>query len=100
MECFYNGGTSWSAPLDSALAIIKTEAKYKNGDIIMITDDQCAVSSSWLESFKQSQKLLEFSTFGIMLGSSDTRALSQILDTVMAIPNLQKDEEIETVFAI
>ncbi|MGB3208293.1 MAG: VWA domain-containing protein, partial [Crinalium sp.] len=100
MECFYNGGTSWSAPLDSALAIIKSESQYKNADIIMITDDQCSVSSSWLESFKQSQKLLEFSTFGIMLGSSDTRALSQILDTVIAIPNLEQDREIKTVFGI
>ncbi len=100
MECFYNGGTSWSAPLDSALAVIKSESQYKNADVILITDDQCSVSSPWLESFKQSQKLLEFSTFGIMLGSSDTRALSQILDTVIAIPNQNLDQEIEAVFGI
>ncbi|HEY9693703.1 MAG TPA: VWA domain-containing protein [Oculatellaceae cyanobacterium] len=100
MECFYNGGTSWSAPLDSALAVIKSESHYKNADIILITDDQCSVSDTWLESFKQSQKILDFSTFGIMLGSSNTTALAQILDTVIAIPNLEQDREIETVFAI
>ncbi len=100
MEAFYNGGTSWEAPLNGALEIIRAESAYKNADIVLITDDLCNVSSSWLKHFKQSQSLLEFSTFGIMLGSSNTGILSSIANTVIAIPNLTQDGEIEMVFRI
>jgi uncharacterized protein with von Willebrand factor type A (vWA) domain len=100
IECFYAGGTSWEAPLDSACSIVRSESQYKNADIILITDGLCDVSPRWLSDFKKSQKELEFSTYGVMLESSNTGRLGEILDMVLAIPNLSQDGDIETVFGI
>jgi uncharacterized protein with von Willebrand factor type A (vWA) domain len=100
MESFYNGGTNWEVPLDSALEVIHSSPNYRKADIVMITDGDCAVSSFWLDEFKQQQRKLEFTTFGVLLGRSSQQSLAQVVDRLVAIDNLEDDCAVETVFAI
>lgn len=100
MEFFSAGGTNWEEPLDSALSIIKSEREYKKADIILIGDDLCNVSSDWLTRFKRSQQTFDFNTYGVLIGHPNSEGMKQILDTVIAIEDLNSDREIETVFEI
>jgi uncharacterized protein with von Willebrand factor type A (vWA) domain len=100
MESFYGGGTDWQTPLNSALEIIRSGAKFKRADIVLITDGECAVSDSWLEEFKERQRELEFSTFGILLGRQEPRSLTRVVDRLVTIDNLSNDGAVETVFEI
>lgn len=108
MESFYGGGTNWARPLDSAVEIIRSEARFKRADIVLITDGECAVSDPWLEDFKKRQGELEFSAFGILLGRQDPRALTRVVDRLVTVAvgaaspsdNLADDSAVETVFEI
>src|SRR5438552_2185277 len=50
-EYFPGGGTDFEAPLAAALDCLRA-ARYRRGDVVLITDGECRVGPEWLAGFK------------------------------------------------
>src|SRR5262249_56949220 len=63
-EYFPGGGTDFEVPLDAALATL-TAARYRRGDVVLITDGECQVSAPWLEHFRREKPRLRLSPHSV-----------------------------------
>lgn len=101
MLSFYGGGTSWEAPFDNAMTLIESEFSYSQADIILITDGECNVYPDWLSNFKNRKNRLKVNTYGVLLGCNNSKNLESLVDKLVVIQDLAKEEEnIEAVFNI
>ena len=78
-EYFPGGGTDFETPLDAALACLR-QARFRRGDIVLITDGECQVSPTWLERFRNEKSRLRFSLFSVLIDVGPTA-----LETVRAL---------------
>jgi len=92
-EYFPGGGTDFEKPLDAALECLK-KSRYKEGDIVFITDGECQVSGDWAESFCKEKERLGFSLFSILIdvGPSSLGTLKEFSDRITTIKQLTSDE--------
>ena len=65
-ERFHSGGTSFEAPLNEALELIK-DSRFKDADIVFITDGDCCVSDKFTRKFKQIKEEKQFKTMGVLV---------------------------------
>jgi uncharacterized protein with von Willebrand factor type A (vWA) domain len=88
-EYFPGGGTDFQTPIDAAVALIE-DKKLKRGDIVVITDGECAVAPEWLEKLRERKDELKFSIFAVLVdvGSSELSTLSQFSDQVTTVKKL------------
>ncbi|MBF6570386.1 MAG: VWA domain-containing protein [Candidatus Binataceae bacterium] len=88
-EYFPGGGTDFEAPIDAAVALLE-ERKLKRGDIVVITDGECAVAPQWLAELKRRKDELQFSIFAVLVdvGSSELSTLAQFSDRVSSVKQL------------
>ncbi|HVC45463.1 MAG TPA: hypothetical protein VND20_11655, partial [Candidatus Binataceae bacterium] len=88
-EYFPGGGTDFEAPIDAAVALLE-ERKLKRGDIVVITDGECAVAPQWLADLKRRKDELQFSIFAVLVdvGSSELTTLAQFSDRVSSVKQL------------
>src|SRR5262249_60355881 len=63
-EYFPGGGTDFETPLDAALETLAA-ARYRRGDVVLITDGECQVQPAWLEHFEREKRRLDFSLVSI-----------------------------------
>jgi uncharacterized protein with von Willebrand factor type A (vWA) domain len=91
-EYFPGGGTDFETPLSAALDCLGS-ARYRRGDIVLITDGECQVSPEWLASFKKEKKRLGFSLFSVLIdvGPSTVEVLRTLSDRVTAVSTLADD---------
>jgi uncharacterized protein with von Willebrand factor type A (vWA) domain len=91
-EYFPGGGTDFETPLDAALATLAT-ARYRRGDVVLITDGECRVEPAWLERFRREKRRLDFSLFSILIdvGPSSSATLAQLSDRVTSVSQLTDD---------
>lgn len=94
VEHFFDGGTDFAAPLDTAIRILDAdfnEAGKSRGDLVFITDDECGVTPEWMASYQDRKEKLGFRTFGVACGmpkagnvlkaiSTDVRAINDFMD--------------------
>lgn len=67
-EHFWNGGTDFQAPLRAAVGILDqehTDRGITRGDIVLVTDGECAVSPDWKRSWDEARTRLDFRCYGI-----------------------------------
>lgn len=85
----FNGGTNFEAPLETAMDILDDEFNVfgrRRGDIVFITDDNCAVSPAWLAAYRKRKTDLGFRTWGIACGKKRPgQTLDDLSDNVRAI---------------
>ncbi len=88
-EYFPGGGTDFETPLDAALETLAA-ARYRRGDVVLITDGECQVSAPWLERFRREKKRLGFSLFSVLIdvGASSAAALGELSDRVTSVSQL------------
>jgi uncharacterized protein with von Willebrand factor type A (vWA) domain len=88
-EYFPGGGTDFETPLDAAVATL-AEARYRRGDVVLITDGECRVSPEWLERFRREKKRLGFSLFSVLIdvGQASTATLAELSDRVTSVSQL------------
>jgi uncharacterized protein with von Willebrand factor type A (vWA) domain len=88
-EYFPGGGTDFEVPLDAALATL-TAARYRRGDVVLITDGECQVSAPWLEHFRREKRRLGFSLYSVLIdvGPSSTSTLADLSDRVTSVSRL------------
>ena len=91
-EYFPGGGTDFETPLSAALECLRA-ARYRRGDIVLITDGECQVSPDWLARFKAEKERLQFSLYSVLIdvGPSSLDSLRQLSDRVTAVSRLADD---------
>lgn len=90
-ERFHNGGTSFEAPLNEALELIK-DSTFKNADIVFITDGDCYVSDSFSRKFKQMKEEKDFKTMGVLVnmgrGHVSDSSLKEFCDSITLVSDI------------
>lgn len=90
-ERFHNGGTSFEAPLNEALELIKDSA-FKNADIVFITDGDCYVSDGFSRKFKQTKEEKDFRTLGVLVnmgrGHVSDSSLKEFCDNITLVSDI------------
>ncbi len=88
-EYFPGGGTDFETPLDAAVDTL-VAARYRRGDVVLITDGECQVSPGWLERFRREKRRLGFSLFSVLIdvGPSSTATLAELSDRVTSVSQL------------
>ena len=91
-EYFPGGGTDFETPLSAALDCLKV-ARYRRGDVVLITDGECQISPAWRERFQAEKARLGFSVYSVLVdvGPSSAGTLAEISDRVMAVSALTDD---------
>ena len=88
-EYFPGGGTDFETPLDAVLDTLGS-ARYRRGDVVLITDGECRVSPEWLTRFQAEKKRLDFSLYSVLIdvGSSSAHTLAELSDRVTSVSEL------------
>ena len=66
---FLSGGTDFSLPLDQTLNIIN-ESRFKQADVVFVTDGEDGVKDSFLEDFKKKKERKAFNVLSLIIGSN------------------------------
>jgi uncharacterized protein with von Willebrand factor type A (vWA) domain len=88
-EYFPGGGTDFETPLDAAADTL-ANARYRRGDVVLITDGECQVSPAWRERFRREKRRLGFSLFSVLIdvGPSSTATIAELSDRVTSVSQL------------
>ncbi|MBV6700242.1 VWA domain-containing protein [Kitasatospora aureofaciens] len=84
-EHFWGGGTDYQAPLTEAVALLQDEYNTEGrqrGDIVFITDGECAVSENWMRRWNDARHELAHRTFGVAIGEPHAAEPGGILDAL------------------
>ena len=99
-ETFLGGGTSYQAPLSVAGELLEEEfndTARARGDIVMITDDDCGVTETWMRGWNDAKHRLGFRVFGVAVGAPRVAAADSVLDALC--DNLRSVEDLTDVHA-
>lgn len=89
---FTGGGTSFQAPLDRALELIKADGELKKADVILVTDGIAGLTDSWVTNFLKEKARLEFKLLVVLIGGcSDT--IKRIADQTFTLQDIMRGHE-------
>jgi len=91
-EYFPGGGTDFMIPLDAALDCLRA-ARYRRGDVVLVTDGECRVEPEWLARFQAEKKKLGFAVYSVLIdvGQSSRDTLAALSDRVTSVSALTDD---------
>jgi uncharacterized protein with von Willebrand factor type A (vWA) domain len=97
-EYFPGGGTDFETPLSAAVDCLRV-ARYRRGDVVLITDGECRVSPDWLARFRTDKERIGFSLYSVLIdvGPSSLGTLGELSDRVTAVSKLA-DEGVRDLF--
>jgi uncharacterized protein with von Willebrand factor type A (vWA) domain len=102
VEHFYQGGTDFEAPINAGVEILLrdfAEDGHANGDLVMITDDECEVSEAWMGRYLERKRQAGFHMHGVPIGARRTGPVLQALaDRVLTITDLTTPDEAHDLF--
>lgn len=89
-----SGGTSFMAPLDAALDIIRDEGALREADVVFATDGLADVDDAWLAGFKATKKELGFKVQGIAIGPDSAKeGIVSFCDEAIGLRDAIKGED-------
>lgn len=91
---FTGGGTEFEPPLKESLNIIKKD-RFKDADIIFITDGYSNVRNYFLEEFMKIKKEKEFSVLSLVINERDTREVEKFSDRVVVVDRFDDENSYE-----
>lgn len=62
----FNGGTDFESPLQRAIDIIQAQEDYIKADILMLSDGDCQLSSSFADKFKTQKQKLDCMVYSLL----------------------------------
>ena len=91
-EYFPGGGTDFEKPLDAAVDCLG-QARFRRGDVVLVTDGECRVRPEWEEHFRAEKTRLGFSLYSILInvGQSSSSTLASLSDRVSSVSSLTDD---------
>lgn len=99
-ETFLGGGTSYQRPLSAARELLEAEfndTTRARGDIVMLTDDDCGVTETWMRGWNEAKHRLGFRVFGVAIGAPRVAEADSVLDALC--DNLRSIEDFTDVHA-
>ncbi|MFS0689913.1 VWA domain-containing protein [Sporosarcina sp. 179-K 8C2 HS] len=66
-QIFLSGGTNFALPLSRSLSVIN-ESRFKEADVIFVTDGEDEINDSFLEEFNKKKKEKAFNVLSFILG--------------------------------
>ncbi|MFG2370221.1 VWA domain-containing protein [Streptomyces sp. NPDC048504] len=99
-ETFLGGGTSYQRPLSAAGELLEAEfndTTRARGDIVMLTDDDCGVTETWMRGWNEAKHRLGFRVFGVAIGAPRVAGADSVLDALC--DNLRSIEDFTDVHA-
>lgn len=87
MDTFLRGGTDFERPLKEALVYLETD-RFRNGDILFITDGICDISEAFKRRFLASKADQKFRLYAVIIHGNtyqDYGDLSDIADEILEI---------------
>ncbi|MCX5238668.1 VWA domain-containing protein [Streptomyces prunicolor] len=99
-ETFLGGGTSYQRPLSAAGELLEVEfndTTRARGDIVMLTDDDCGVTETWMRGWNEAKHRLGFRVFGLAIGAPRVAEADSVLDALC--DNLRSVEDLTDVHA-
>lgn len=102
VEFMNGGGTDFMKPLDKAVEIIERKERFRNADILFITDGEAYVHNSFLNEYQKKKQKLSFNCMSVMLGRSrrGDEVLKSFSDEIFSAADLLETAEKSNIFAI
>ena len=88
-QTFLSGGTDFALPLGKSLIIIN-ESRFKQADVVFVTDGEDRVKDSFLEEFNKKKKEKAFNVLSFIIGSS-TNTVEQFSDKVVRVKDFEDE---------
>ena len=88
-QTFLNGGTDFTLPLRESLSIIN-DSRFKQADVVFVTDGEDSVKDSFLEEFNKKKKEKAFRVLSFTIGSS-TNTVEQFSDKVVRVNDFEDE---------
>ncbi len=82
-QTFLGGGTDFTLPLDRAMNVIN-ESRFKQADLVFITDGEDKVKDSFLESFNKKKKEKNCNVLSLTIGSN-RKTVNQFSEKVVQV---------------
>lgn len=90
-ELFHGGGTDFESALEKAMKLIEN-SRFKDADILFITDGDCGVSDKFLRRYKTIKEDKGFKTKGVLInlgwGHSSEGTLKEFCDDIVKISDV------------
>ena len=96
-QTFLSGGTDFTLALGESLSIIN-ESRFKQADVVFVTDGEDKLTESFLEGFNKKKKEKGFNVLSFIIGSSEN-TVEQFSDKIVKINDFE-DERSNTAFEI
>jgi uncharacterized protein with von Willebrand factor type A (vWA) domain len=90
-EHFWGGGTDFETPLEAAAELLEAEHNREGrgrGDVVLITDGECAVSEEWMRAWNERKARLGHRVFGIAVRRAAGPVLEALSDNLRSIADL------------
>lgn len=101
-EHFFAGGTDFETPIGRAVDVLETQFRDESatkGDIVMITDGECAVSNEWLTRFFNAKEELDFRLYGCLIGWR-SHVLEELSDKIFTIKDITSGGDVKEAFTL
>lgn len=96
----YGGGTDFEKPIGRAVEVLEHQFQDEDaqkGDLVLITDGECAVSDDWRDRYFNAKQLLAFRLYGCLIGVH-SNTLDVLSDTTYKITEFTHGHEVKDVF--
>ncbi len=99
-EFEYMGGTDFELPIGRAVEVLEEQFQSEDaqkGDLVLITDGECAVSQDWTDKYFNAKKEFAFRMYGCLIGFSSA-TLDLLSDSTYKINDLARGGDAKEVF--
>jgi uncharacterized protein with von Willebrand factor type A (vWA) domain len=101
-EYFIGGGTDFEMPITRAVEVLERQfsaEKAQKGDLMLITDGECTVSTEWRDRFLNSKADLAFRMYSCLIGFSSS-TLDVLSDQMYHITDLADGDQVRQPFGL
>ncbi len=100
-EHFPGGGTDFAPPLEKALETLG-EARFRRGDVVLITDGEAQLGDAFVERLLAEKKRLGFRLHAVLVDVASVRAetVARVADEVHRVSALTADAAVSVVGAV
>jgi uncharacterized protein with von Willebrand factor type A (vWA) domain len=99
-EAGYHGGTDFEKPVSRAVEVLRQQFNddgAQKGDLVMITDGECAVSPDWLDRYHNAKEELAFRMYSCLIGMNSA-TLQVMSDDIYHITDFAQGGDVRDIF--
>lgn len=99
-EASYHGGTDFEVPISRGIEVLEKQFNSEGsqkGDLVMVTDGECAVSDDWLARYQNSKDALAFRMYSCLIGMNSA-TLGVLSDDMYHITDFSHGQDVSDMF--